>query len=111
MRPGRIPSTKPEIMAAKKQPVPVAVSQLKSYLAASGVGLETTGAARVTALCSTGTVHTGVVALFIGPLIAGKPQRITNTDRMANGNQARAICPELYCANPISFAVDWAVAL
>src|SRR6266571_5461863 len=48
---GLIPSSSPETMAAKKQPVPVADSQLKSYLAASGVGFVTTGADRVTALC------------------------------------------------------------
>ena len=37
------PSRKPESRAARKQAVPVAVSQLKSNLAASAVGLATTG--------------------------------------------------------------------
>ena len=45
------PSSSPEMTAAKKQPVPVADNQLKSYLAASGLGLGTTGRARYTALC------------------------------------------------------------
>jgi hypothetical protein len=38
-------SKMPATMAPRKQPVPVAESQLKSYLAASGVGLDTTGTA------------------------------------------------------------------
>src|SRR5579883_2476716 len=43
-RMGDTPSRRPETMAARKHPVPVAESQLKSYRAASGVGLATTGA-------------------------------------------------------------------
>jgi hypothetical protein len=45
-RTGPSPSNNPETMAAKKHPVPVADSQLKSYRAGSAVGLDTTGAAR-----------------------------------------------------------------
>src|SRR5581483_1354427 len=41
---GPKPSNNPDTIAAKKQPVPVAESQLKSYRAASGVGFATTGA-------------------------------------------------------------------
>ena len=37
---GPRPSNKPETIAAKKHPVPVAESQLKSYRAASGVGFD-----------------------------------------------------------------------
>src|SRR5437764_14256231 len=48
---GPTPSNRPATIAAKKHPVPVAESQLKSYRAASGVSLVTTGAARVTARC------------------------------------------------------------
>src|SRR5437879_13248129 len=59
---GPTPSKRPATIAAKKQPVPVAESQLKSYRAASGVSLVTTGAARLTALCRNGTSQTGVVA-------------------------------------------------
>ena len=45
-RAGLTPSSSPATIAARKQPVPVAESQLKSYLAGSGVGLATTGADR-----------------------------------------------------------------
>src|SRR3989454_5188726 len=90
---GPSPSTRPATIAAKKHPVPVADSQLKSYRAASGVSLVTTGAARDTALCRNGTFQTGVVARFIAPLIAGRPHTSTKTERMANGIQAFAIWP------------------
>src|SRR2546428_9408181 len=90
---GPTPSRSPATIAAKKQPVPVAESQLKSYRAASGVSLVTTGAARVTALCSKGTFQIGVVALLMAPLIAGRPQTSTVSDRIANGIQALATCP------------------
>src|SRR2546430_15820945 len=40
------PRRSPATMAARKQPVPVAVSQLKSKRAASGVGLAATGIVR-----------------------------------------------------------------
>jgi len=43
MAPGRRPSKAPAISAARKHAVPVAVSQLKSNLAFSGVGFATTG--------------------------------------------------------------------
>src|SRR5208283_2095822 len=56
---GLSPSSNPETIAAKKQPVPVAESQLKSYRAASGVGFATIGAAREMALCRIGTSHPG----------------------------------------------------
>jgi len=42
--PGPSPRTRPETRAARKQPVPVAVSQLKSKRAASAAGFATTGA-------------------------------------------------------------------
>src|SRR3989441_5417900 len=90
---GPTPSRSPATIAAKKQPVPVAESQLKSYRAASGVSLVTTGAARVTALCRYGTSQTGVVARFIAPLTAGRPHRSTKTERIANGIQALMILP------------------
>ncbi len=50
-RAGETPSRSPAKIAARKHPVPVADNQLKSKRAASGVGLATTGAARVMALC------------------------------------------------------------
>src|SRR5271154_1291492 len=56
---GPCPSNNPETIAARKQPVPVAESQLKSYRAASGVGFATIGAAREIALCRIGTSHPG----------------------------------------------------
>src|SRR6266699_3079937 len=101
---GLRPSSSPETIAAKKQPVPVAESQLKSYRAASGVGFNTTGTAREMALCKYGTSHpggpgrilpsasttrkAGVVASFMASFILGKPQRSTNIDRIAKGIQA-----------------------
>src|SRR6266851_9526537 len=101
---GLMPSSNPDRIAARKHPVPVAESQLKSYRAASGVGLATTGTARETALCRSGTsqpggpgrtfpsgsttLKAGVVARFMASLILGKPQRRTKSDRIANGIQA-----------------------
>src|SRR5206468_12918334 len=86
---GPTPSNRPATIAAKKHPVPVAESQLKSYRAASGVSLVTTGAARDTALCKNGTFQTGVVARFIAPLIAGRPHTSPKTERMANRSEER----------------------
>src|SRR5437879_7677431 len=79
---GPTPSRSPATIAAKKQPVPVAESQLKSYRAASGVSLVTTGAARVSALCRYGTSQTGVTARFTAPLTAGKPPENRNTEEL-----------------------------
>src|SRR5258707_15347623 len=91
----------PEKIAARKQPVPVAVSQLKSNLAFSAVGLVTTGCARNTALWRYGTsqppvLKLGVVALPIAFLMVGSPHTSTKTERMAKGSQALAICPPLW---------------
>src|SRR5579862_5123473 len=103
------PRISPETRAARKQPVPVAVSQLKSKRAASATGFATTGVVRKTLLWSPGqshpagpgrffpsgnfTVKAGVVALFMASLMLGKPQAGTKSERMANGNQALAIWP------------------
>src|SRR5438552_15222969 len=62
----------------------------------SGVSLVTTGAARVTALCSKGTFQMGVVALLMAPLIAGRPHTRTVSDRIAHGIQALATCPAVW---------------
>src|SRR2546422_8795587 len=88
---GPSPSTRPATIAAKKHPVPVADSQLKSYRAASGGSLVTTGAARVTARGRKGTSQTGGAALFIAPLTVGRPHTSTKNEGMANGIQALAI--------------------
>src|SRR5215831_14482314 len=53
------PSRSPAKIPERKQPVPVAVSQLKSNRAASGVGLVTTGAVRETLPCKYGQSHPG----------------------------------------------------
>src|SRR5881397_431959 len=82
---GPTPRRSTATIAAKKQPVAVAERQLNSYRATSGVSLATTGAARDTALCRSGTSQTGVVARFIAPLTAGRPHTSTKTERMANG--------------------------
>src|SRR6266699_2211035 len=93
---GRTPRARPAMIAAMKQPVPVAESQLKSKRAASGVSFVTTGAARVTALCSNGTSHTCVVAWLIAPLTAGRPHTSTVSDKIANGIHALRIWPAVY---------------
>src|SRR5437867_817545 len=93
---GPTPRARPAMIAAMKHPVPVAESQLKSKRAASGVSLATTGAARETALCSSGTFQTGVVARLMVPLIAGRPHPNTVSDRIANGIHALRIWPAVY---------------
>src|SRR2546430_12860677 len=97
---GPTPSNRPATIAAKKHPVPVAESQLKSYRAASGVSLVTTGAARVTARCRKGTSQTGVVALFIAPLTAGRPHTSTKTERIPDGIQGLEIRPPVCRRTP-----------
>src|SRR5580704_10500562 len=82
-RPRRVPANN----AARKQPVPTAVSQLKSNLAFSGTGLATTGNARETALCRYGTsqppvLKAGVVAWPMAFLIDGSPHIKTNSERI-----------------------------
>src|SRR5213596_2522822 len=106
---GPTPRTRPAMIAAMKQPVPVAESQLKSYRAASGVSLVTTGAARVTALCRKGTFQIGVVARFMTPFIDGSPQRSTTIERIANGIQARMISG-VVCRRGVGSACAPAVA-
>src|SRR5216117_1440235 len=93
---GPNPSNRPATIAAMKHPVPVAESQLKSYRAASGFSAVTTGAARLTALCSNGTSQVGVVALLRAPLNAGRPHRNTMSERIANGIQALRTWPAVY---------------
>src|SRR4249920_1163340 len=91
---GASPSKTPAKMAAIKHAEPVAENQLKSNLAFSGSGFETTGAARVTARCNTGTSqpplsNAGVVIRFKVVLIAGSPHNNTNTVSTTKGIQAR----------------------
>src|SRR5207249_3897071 len=66
------------------------------YRAASGFSVVTTGAARLTALCSSGTFQVGVVARFMAALIAGRPHRNTTSERIANGIQALRTWPAVY---------------
>src|SRR5262245_25449670 len=109
------PRIRPPMIAARKQPVPVAESQMKANFAPSGVGLGTTGASREILLCigvaqpllSLGfpsgflttlpsgprTTQFGVVWMFIQSLTGLKPQRKTNTERIRNGNQATKVLP------------------
>src|SRR5438067_13228437 len=91
---GLTPRSAAEISAATKHADPVAESQLKSYLAGSGVGCATTGAARITARCSSGTSQpprskAGVVARLIAFLIDGTPHNSTQSESTVNGSQAR----------------------
>src|SRR6476646_6860453 len=70
---GLTPRISPPIIAARKQPVPVAESQMNGKRAASGVGLATTGLSCETLLwivvsqpplgLPSGVVHAGVVLL------------------------------------------------
>src|SRR5271154_3046140 len=105
--PGPTPRIRPERRAARKQAVPVAVSQLKSKRAASAAGFTTTGGVRNTLAWRYGqsqpagpgrflpsgslTVKAGVVALFMASLMLGRPQARTKSERMAKGSQALAI--------------------
>src|SRR5712691_13299335 len=111
--PGLRPRTRPAKSAARKQPVPVAVSQLRSNRAASAVAFCTTGAARNTFACKYGQSHPagpgrglpsaittlkeGVVALFITNFTEGNPHTRTNRDRVAKGIQALPIWPPEKC--------------
>src|SRR5207245_10560719 len=86
---GLRPRMRPAKRAAKKQPVPVAVSQLRSNRAASAVAFCTTGAARNTLACKycqfhpggpgrvlpspIATLQEGVVTLFMRDVPAGQP--------------------------------------
>src|SRR2546430_14432549 len=99
----------PARMAARKQPVPVAVSQLKSKRATSGVGLATTGVVRETFPWRYGqsqpagpgrglpsaitTLNEGVVASLMAVLIDRSPQHRTKIDRITKGIHAFAVCP------------------
>src|SRR5205085_3272934 len=103
------PRRRPARMAARKQPVPVAVSQLKSKRAASGVGLVATGIVRETFPWSQGqsqpagpgrglpsavtTLKEGVVASLSVFLIDGSPQHRTKIERIRKGIHAFAVCP------------------
>src|SRR6266404_771715 len=92
---GLTPSNVPAKRAAMKQAEPVAESQLKSNFAFSGSGFETTGAARVTARCNTGTSHpprsnAGVVFWLSAVLIDGSPHNNTKTVSTTKGIHARA---------------------
>src|SRR5215471_19451343 len=104
---GLTPRIVPPTMAAKKQPVPVAASQINGNLAPSGVGFCTTGLSREIRLwigvvqppfgfCFPSgpvTVQPGVVLLFIQVFTGLKPQRKTNTERIKNGSQALKTWP------------------
>src|SRR5205085_5713655 len=109
IRPKLSLSRSPARMAARKQPVPVAVSQLKSKRAASGVGLAATGIVRETFPWRYGQSHPagperglpssittlkeGVVAWLRAFLIEGSPQHKTKIDRIRKGIHAFAVCP------------------
>src|SRR6266852_4943894 len=111
--PGLSPRMRPAKRAARKQPVPVAVSQLRSNRAASAVGFATTGAVRNTLACKYGqshpagpgrglpsaitTLNEGVVALFIANFTVGNPHTRTKRERIANGIHAFAIWPAEKC--------------
>src|SRR5215471_1532968 len=104
---GLTPRIVPPTMAARKQPVPVAASQINGNLAPSGVGFCVTGLSREILLwrgvvqppfafffpSGPVTVQAGVVLLFIQVFTGLKPHRKTNTERIRNGSQALKIWP------------------
>src|SRR5260370_21734315 len=110
---GLRPRSMPAKRAARKQPVPVAVSQLKPNRAPSAVGFWTTGAARNhrpskygqaqpagpgrTLPSAITTLKEGVVALSITNFEEGNPHTRTNRERIAKGIQALAIWPLEKC--------------
>ena len=103
---------KPEMIAAKRIPDPVAEIQLKPNTAASGVGFATTGGIRcesllrpVTGICGLvillggvaqelkdGNTFSGVFMIFL-PVVV--PQQKTQTLSTSHGSQARATSPRL----------------
>src|SRR5689334_110129 len=99
------PRIRPPTIAARKQPVPVAESQMNGKRAPSGVGLGTTGWAREILLWI-GNSHpplglpstvsqAGVVFTFIHVFTGLNPHRKTNTERIRNGSHALSVCPAL----------------
>src|SRR5215470_19564863 len=96
---GLTPRIDPPTIAARKQPVPVADSQMKGNLAVSGVGLGTTGLSREILRCSgvfqpplglpSALTQAGVVWTFIQSLTGLYPHRKTKRERIRNGTQAR----------------------
>src|SRR5260370_2885493 len=95
---GRTPRIVPPTMAARKQPVPVAESQMKGNFAPSGVGFGTTGLSREIIRCSgvfypplgfpSPVTQEGVVWMFIPPFTGLYPHRDTKRERIRNGTQA-----------------------
>src|SRR6266849_10490298 len=103
-------------MAARKQPVPVAESQMNAKIAPSGVGLTTTGWLReillwigvvqpltsfVTGLPSLSALvayQCGVVWRLIQSLTGWRPQTNTKTERIRNGSHALNTWPVVWWA-------------
>src|SRR5579859_2410778 len=93
----------PPTRAARKQPVPVAESQMKGKRAPSGVGLATTGLSRNALLwmgvsqpplgLPSAVRKAGVVCTFIQVFTGLKPQRNTNTERIRKGSHAWKVRP------------------
>src|SRR5579859_387286 len=103
---GLTPRISPPRTAARKQPVPVAESQINGKRAPSGVGFPTTGLSREILLCS-GVSHpplglpsavrkAGVVWTFIQVFTGLYPHRKTKTERIRKGSQALKTRPALY---------------
>src|SRR5664279_775321 len=106
------PMIRPEMIADRKMPVPVALSQLSPKTAGSFVGLTTTGGIRSTILFRPLIGNCGLVILLGGVLqlaievnvFSGEfmkvlpvfvPQVKTITLRMSQGSQARTTSPRL----------------
>src|SRR5258708_13803549 len=90
-------------MAARKQPVPVAESQMKGNFAPSGVGFGTTGLSRDIIRCSAvfhpplgfpSAVHQeGRVWMFIQSFTGLYPHRKTQREMIRNGTHTLKSCP------------------
>src|ERR1700730_11124576 len=93
---GPKPITKPEMTAAIKMPVPEADSQLSWKIAASAVGLATTGGTRWIRLCNPLMGTLKIDSLSKKLFTDGSPHRKTSTLRMAQGTHAFTTSRELY---------------
>ena len=89
---GPTPRTMEEKMLAKSKEVPAALSQLILKIASIALGLLAIGATWIMALCKPGTIHFKVTVSIIATT-GFRPQRITITVKMMNGDHALIIAP------------------
>src|SRR5205809_7508634 len=88
------PITSPAINDAKRIPLPVAESQLKLNIAASGRGFATTGGTLTTSLSRPATGIFGAETPSRNAFVCGNPQRKTTKLRIIQGTHDRITCLE-----------------